>query len=611
MTERPPKNFAEEDSKKKEAFDSYVNGLNESVRATREEEEAGKQKKEAYDSYVKGLEDSIHTTREEADAEKQKKEAYDSYVKGLDDSISARREEKIGSAVEPEPEIIKDVIEPEEVTPSEGTPREWRTKLRELITGAKESVKETAGSVSELFIKSGEYFSSRSEELNAEAKKTGVEGAFRWMGEAYGKLSTREKIGIGLALGLGAGGLAAVSLPVSYAFLGGISVQRTFGLASNFLKYEKSSSDREWFWLGKKGKAMGKAVLYQTGMTAGMLMLVEGVKEGTEWLSHHWPGHPATGGGHAPAGPHAPEHAPVAPQAPKMPDISVEASKGRGYEWMVKRMWEQINEHRDQLPPPSKIPAGSDLAKLYYADSNDIDKIVHDIASDPKHGFFNTDGGTSVQVNMDDKLSLGADGQIHLGDTVHAPEGAHVTPAYPPEAAASVEPPVTPPAPEVPAPPVEAPAAPPAEAPAVPPSESPAAPEPPAPIEEPDLPVEAPAPEMPVADVEPAVREAITNQFGVPVAVDQPHFYADAKGEHIFVFGGSPTEKSKAVLDYLTANPNQTVYSSDDTGTYRVPWTLVGGEVTLGKPVETGGFLGFFKSFMGAPKPDEFGKLIK
>jgi hypothetical protein len=129
--------------------------------------------------------------------------------------------------------------------------------------------------------------------------------------------------------------------------------------------------------------------------------------------------------------------------------------------------------------------------------------------------------------------------------------------------------------------------------------------------ETPTPPAETPAETEPAPAEIPVAHESVTNQFGIVVSLDEPHFYADAKGTHIFVYGGSPAEKADAVLKYLTENPNQTVYGTDDTNFRRIPWRLVEGKLVPDAPVETRGFLGFFRSFMEAPKPEEFQKLIK
>ena len=118
------------------------------------------------------------------------------------------------------------------------------------------------------------------------------------------------------------------------------------------------------------------------------------------------------------------------PESPPstVPDISVEATPGKGYEFMAKRLWEQL---QTQNLDANKFAEGSDMRRLVEATPQDIDKVVHDIAKE--HGLFKTEGnlaGSSVQINLGDKLTFNADGSLEVsnGQTyVNAPEGARVT----------------------------------------------------------------------------------------------------------------------------------------------------------------------------------------
>ena len=113
-----------------------------------------------------------------------------------------------------------------------------------------------------------------------------------------------------------------------------------------------------------------------------------------------------------------------------VPDVSVSASVGHGYEYMMKRLWEELPEDLDV----NKFPEGSDIRQLLEADASSIDRVVHQIAADPEHGFFNADG-TSVRINLDSHMTINADDNIQLDDMVKAPESAPTTPAYYPEGA--------------------------------------------------------------------------------------------------------------------------------------------------------------------------------
>lgn len=108
-----------------------------------------------------------------------------------------------------------------------------------------------------------------------------------------------------------------------------------------------------------------------------------------------------------------------------------------------------------------------------------------------------------------------------------------------------------------------------------------------------------------------ASNQETIDQFNIDsVSPIEPHIYADS-GEHLFAYGGSPLEKMDTIFKFLSDNPGKIVYSTDDHGAYRIPLHLVEGKVVPGDPMRTSGFFGFGSSFMDAPKPEEFAKLIK
>lgn len=347
------------------------------------------------------------------------------------------------SAENPDGEII---------TKSVGTRKEMYGELRGLLNKFTEGAKERLG-MSERGKQLELNLEDRDKGLLTKAKELGIEGLFREAGKSYNKLNWKTKLAVGLGLGIGAGALATVSIPAAWAFMGVIAVQRVAGLSSMFLKYESKLQGDKW---GKE-KAMGKAIAYTALMTGGMLLLVEGVKEGIdfahqnqghviesakdtthEWLKQHWPF------GATDAVAPTQEVIPSPIQTPEMPEIYADAAPGHGYEYMVKRLWEQL---QDKNLDPSKYAEGSDIRQLIEAKPDTINEIVHNIAKDPQHGFFNTDG-TSVLIKPTDHISFNPDGQIHLGDEnysngfpVHAPDGSSVTPEYHPEASAAEAPP--------------------------------------------------------------------------------------------------------------------------------------------------------------------------
>jgi len=324
--------------------------------------------------------------------------------------------------------------------------------------------------------------------------------------------------------------------------------------------------------------------------------------------------------------PHAAPEVPTAvPAAPEMPHISVDAQSGHGYEFMAKRLSEQLHaQHLD----PNKFAADSDIHKLLTADAKTINGVVHTIAKD--HGFFNPDGtpdGTSVQINLHDHMTIGTDGNIHLSadhtDFVHAPAGTHVTPPYHPEAHAALH--------------AEAPHAPVGSQPKMPDTHFSAHPGEPTSFAEtpalyasvesqPTMPDthfaphsadhsvgQAPHAETaaPHAPLESTTPEIITNHFGLQIPTGVPHLYADG-AKHILAYGGSSTERMNVIQEYLIAHPKDVVFSADANGANRVPWGLVDGKANVvGAPVRTSGFLGFFKSFMKAPGQEELQKIIQ
>jgi len=102
------------------------------------------------------------------------------------------------------------------------------------------------------------------------------------------------------------------------------------------------------------------------------------------------------------------------------------------------------------------------------------------------------------------------------------------------------------------------------------------------------------------------------NVFGVNVPENVPHIYADEESKYLLAYGSSPEEKIRVIKEYLTQNPDAEIYSSDESGKFRVPYRLIDGIVRpSGPPMRTRGFLGFFSSFMEAPGRDEFAKIIK
>ena len=548
-------------------------------------------------------------------------------------------------------------LQDEEQPPPEqglGSPRADRSMLRsavEKLTAAAVAGKEKV----EWWKSSEEHLIRRNQELDAQLEKLGgLERGFRWIGEQYNKAGWKTKLAVGVALGLGSGAaLATVSVPAMFVCLTGLAAQRTAALATMYLKFEKNSHDKRW---GKE-LAMAKAMLYTAAMTGGMMYAVKEISESEwphqvrNWLAEHWP----FGTTEAPVQPEPtvpaaapPPAAPAppapadtsppapAPAAPEIPQVEVAATAGKGYEWMAKRMWEGLEELKQQGFDGSQLKPGSDMEKLFNADASTIDKVVHDVASDPERGFFKPDklDGTSVRINLGDSLRFNASGNLEVtnGETyVQAPEGTPVTPLYPPEPvpvryptpevremfnvidgspAEAPEPPPVAPQPEAPAPEI-APEAPPV-APEVP-AESPAAEGPTTPAAtEPEAasPTEA-SPEVstPVPAEAPQTFNALD---GTPVDPKVPALYevmGPDGSPYLFAYGGTDEQR----YDFMQKIAEQPKYQGQP-----IRWAhevMVRGEPQtvvseFGKKEEGGIFSFIFGSFgqqkLVPPSPETF-----
>lgn len=375
---------------------------------------------------------------------------------------------------------------------TEGTPKEWREKLRGLIMGATEKIG--------WYKSSEEKLIRRKEELRVEAEKIGgFEGFFRKMGEDYNKLGWKSKLAIGAALGLGAGISAAALVPEALVLcIGGIAVQRTAGLMSMYLKFEKASPpyggerEKKFLQWGQREKAMSKAILYTTAMSLGIGYAVKEIGE-TEWanaaqekfqhtvqgwlgnmLGHHAP---AAVSGSTEAAP-TPVPEPTAsftpgvtptsevtptptlevtptptPDVVTTPEVSADTvpdfkldhplhapvaemptvgASAHGYEGMMKDLFKHLPDTK-----PENIPDGSDLAKLYEAKANAdpeaIGRAIHRIAMDPNHKFFTGEG--SFRIDTGAHMTVDAHtGNILFNGEVQAPVNAHFTQTLPTEA---------------------------------------------------------------------------------------------------------------------------------------------------------------------------------
>lgn len=566
--------------------------------------------------------------------------------------------------------------QPEETSPlpTEATPAETRGRLRQLIEkltgGSKEKeTKDTSGARA-IFgnldgdakvekpvatresgaraEKLGNYLNNRSGELDEKAEGFGpkIEKMFHSMGEKYNKLNWKYKLAIGVALGVGVGISAGISAPVTALFAAGIGVQRALGLAGMYVKFDKHLEKTvkgeggglgkyEWYKKLFENKSEGQRKAIALAMAGvcfvGTSAAVGAIAGETSHIltTHGWLGHqlghaanpnanPNAGANAAPAAGHeglvSPDHASEAPT------LSVEASHGHGYEFMAKRLWEQMHDPAKHFSPPPNTDPNSDVARLFSADAHSIDKVVHQIAADPKHGFFNPDG-TSIRIDPTAHMTIGADGNIHLGTDVHSIPGAHTTPVYNPHAPTTHEATTT-------TPHTEAPTATTAEAPnspaePTPPHNAPVAPHQSISENESVIAAKNYASHHPAGAHTPAPAGAehaahqpvVLHHHGINIPTGESHVYADSH-KHLFIYGGSHEQQMHEINKFLNideAHQKMVVYGTDDSGKYRIPWTMNGGQMVPSMPVQTKGFLhtGFLKSFMKAPEPKEFHKIIQ
>ncbi|MCR4333658.1 MAG: hypothetical protein NUV60_01385 [Patescibacteria group bacterium] len=476
----------------------------------------------------------------------------------------------------PEPEIAVETL----VGGSDTTPKEEREKLRGLLGKFEALEKEKAeqpasaerGRVS--FNEHTAQLTNRSNELNARAEKLGwIESSFRSLGEKYNKLSFIKKLGVGVALGLGAAVFSAVSIPTALIFTGGLAAQRAAGMASVFLKIEKHLQNKAGGMPVSKEKAMAGAMLYTAGMGYAIREAVEYVGETEfvhsirEWLKGHYPfGSAATPPPHTEAVPvAAATHTTELPKAPEVlhehaadiaeikqmdkvtapvapneavsavtpeASISVEATPGHGYEFMTRQLWEQL---QGKGLDPHQYAEGSDIRRLLETDQKSIDAVVHDLAKENK--FFKPDG-SSVQINLGDKMSFDAAGNLLLGENLLPPEDAGLTPPYHPEMSAPVESPLA--------------------------HETVVTPEPIQTIEAPEYQnttVEASpesAPPPPTSIVEHAT--AFVNHLNVPIDPTHGHVFKDTTGAAIAYGKDALDAAQKFAMD----NPNTSVWVQAD-----------------------------------------------
>ncbi len=607
--------------KSKQKKDGYLAKVRADVEKEREREEkkakrpAGGKKSagtkagdEGSDSPVAIELGSERQAREEKEAAREVAEA--AFSGGLDIDLTEPSEpavlaEEIVTPVEaaalitPNPEEAIDLGHAREMaeTKQEGTPKEWRDKLRGLIEGAKGRFgRSERGDSLEAALE------ARSKALDAEAKGLGpkVEGFIRSIGEDYNKLSFKKKVALGALLGVGAAVSSGVSAPLAAAFAVNLGLQRAAGMASMFMKFEKHLQDtvegvskgllgrQEWYQNIFRGSSEKQrkvtAAVMALGYSAGMSVAIgEAVKLGSEsaageavheWLKSHYPfgttGAAVTGTAAVDAAPspdeigttHTPEVSPVA-EASVAPEHAVAASASVTPPVEMPTV-SAPTAHMTigasgQISPDGATPITDEAFGLYHDASQEINPLTG-LVNEQTPAPVETHVPTPVVHDTAESVTT-ADGTAVQAESVPMPD-------------------------EAPPPPTEVP-----------------------------LPEKIPLvditsnPEL-ISQAPTAVVNEVVNQAGLRVSIDVPHVYSGLGGVDTFVYGGSSSERAKVILEYLTQNPDKVIFSADDSGTYRIPWHLVEGEVAPEMPMRTGGFLGFSSSWMEAPKPDEFAQRL-
>ena len=464
----------------------------------------------------------------------------------------------------------------EPIKKPEGTPKEWREKLRGLIEGA-----------SERFAKSKDYLNQRAKQIDAQAEGSRGERIIRKFGEQYNKLSFIKKLGIGVTLGVGTAVGTAFSLPLALVGVGGLVIQRAAGAASMFLKIEKSLQDKKtgeksYQIMARKERAMLDAALYTFAFSYALKEVIEAAQEhGTverarEWLGSmmgEFTGNRTEAGAIATAPSIFPQSAPaieakppvpvteaVAPSAPEVSttpsptaEVPEPAAAAAAGEQVSRPVAQGIS--RPETPTRFEMPKHADFS--IHEDDTEISP--YDVTPTDQ---TQAEDVLSVEAEEIEEVQQPVESQTEAIDepltNVKVPEPEKLATVDLTKEQTSVETPA-------------------------------------------EVPSEAPIP----------APEVITNSFGLQIPTGEPHIYAGADTGHTFVFGGTPTERANSILQYLKENPNKVVFGPDNTNAYRVPWHLVEGKIVSGVHMRTSGFLGFFFTWMKPPGPEDLRQIIK
>lgn len=277
----------------------------------------------------------------------------------------------------------------------------------------------------------------RSTELDEAAAALGEREAswIRNLGERYNKLDWKWKLALGAALGgAAAAGMAFGSPLALIAGATGVATQRVaaglgiFVKAENYLQNKATKNETDEATWKRQLKAASMAVAYAGLTTFGIKKAIDYT---ADWFGHMW-------GDHTPSIPHSQpvgELTDKLPTAPEAPGLTVEATKGKGYEYMAKRLYESM--HTPNAAIDQDFIAAhpeSDAAQLWHASDKDIDGVVHRLAA--KHAFYQADAD-NVLIQKDTVMGFTPDGELRVGlpkgsEFVNAAPEAPVTPPYHP-----------------------------------------------------------------------------------------------------------------------------------------------------------------------------------
>lgn len=580
-------------------------------------------------------------------------EARDALEADVQEQIDRNKKTRAREHVATNPEDALDQEHVQALVRGDHTPKELKQKLRELIGKFGEGAK----GFSEHSTRFKEYLDNRAKEIDKSTEMSGGEKWMRVIGEKYNKLSLIHKLGIGATLGVGTVvGVSAMSLPLIVSGVIGLVGQRAVGAAGMFLSLEKKLQEKKlgesFQFMGIKERAALDAMLYTAVMGTAINQSIEFAREHgffeqtREWLGSVFGHQRVEAPARAPAAPAAPTATVPEAVAPAMVEMpTVKASAGHGYEYMMKRLWEDL--HAKGIELPANANPDSDLARLIRADKDTIDDLVHTIAADSRHQFFRADG-SSVLITPDSQMTIGSRGELFLSDAGRelqvAPAHIATTPA------ASV------------APHIESPMVTPSELDPyfVPPHTEPSAPtaatydsfgtqlvtpqevnpltgfvneQIPAPVETMmprAVPEQVISPEpIKTVDLTPAqntaetltpvsetgIQEAFTNIYGTPINPNAPAIYEarTSLGEKILVaYGGNDESRFNFMQKFLQNPANQ---GKSIRWTHSVPSIMgpriqvdeLGAQTTAGR---TSWFPSFFSRPVEFPDPKSFEKLV-